>query len=206
MEYFTPSGAGETEITERRSRFIGHILPVTTEDAAKAEIARLKARYHDARHNCWCYILRDGETARYADDGEPQGTAGQPMLSMLRHEGVTDVCCVVTRYFGGVLLGSGGLARAYTAAAKQALEAAGVSRFSMRRQLELECPYQLAERVKSEIAACGGELAGAEYLEQVKLRAVFAETDAARFAERLTEITAGGVAAVNVGDIFVPEK
>ena len=121
-EYYVPAGAGESEYVEKRSRFLGHVRPVESEEEAKAFIAAVKKEHYDARHNCWCYLIKDGPE-RYSDDGEPQGTAGIPMLEVLRREGVSNVVCVVTRYFGGVLLGSGGLFRAYTKSAKDALGA-----------------------------------------------------------------------------------
>ena len=126
-EYFIPTGPSETEFTEKRSRFIGHVWRVETEEEARACIEAMKKRYHDARHNCWCYAVREGGVVRYSDDGEPQGTAGQPMLGVFQKENITNFCCVVTRYFGGILLGAGGLVRAYTRSAKDALDAAGVS-------------------------------------------------------------------------------
>ena len=113
--YRIPTKSGASEYVDKRSRFLGLVRPVGSEDEARTIIAACKKQYHDARHNCWCYLLRDG-TERYSDDGEPQGTAGIPMLEVFRRAGVTNVVCVVTRYFGGVLLGTGGLLRAYTAA------------------------------------------------------------------------------------------
>ena len=111
-EYFIPAGPGEAEFIEKRSRFLGHIRHVDSEEEAKAFVNQIKKEHYDARHNCWCYLLRGG-VERYSDDGEPQGTAGIPMLEVFRREGVTDIVCVVTRYFGGVLLGAGGRLRAY---------------------------------------------------------------------------------------------
>ena len=125
-EYYIPTQASESEFVEKRSRFIGHVWRVETEEEARAHIEEMKKRYYDARHNCWCYIIKDGPV-RYSDDGEPQGTAGQPMLNVFQRENVVNVCCVVTRYFGGILLGAGGLVRAYTQGAKDALDAAGIS-------------------------------------------------------------------------------
>ena len=104
--YRIPTKSGASEYVDKRSRFLGLVRPVGSEDEARTIIAACKKQYHDARHNCWCYLLRDG-TERYSDDGEPQGTAGIPMLEVFRRAGVTNVVCVVTRYFGGVLLGSG---------------------------------------------------------------------------------------------------
>ena len=103
-DFRVPFGPSETEFTEKRSRFIGHLLPVETEEQAREFIAQMKKKYYDALHNCWCYLI-GGDTMRYGDDGEPQGTAGQPMLNVFQRENVTNVVCVVTRYFGGVLLG-----------------------------------------------------------------------------------------------------
>ena len=107
-EYFIPTGASETELVEKRSRFLGHVWPVESEGEARARIEEIRKKHYDARHNCWCYRIREGGVERYSDDGEPQGTAGQPMLNVFQREGVTNVCCVVTRYFGGILLGAGG--------------------------------------------------------------------------------------------------
>ena len=126
-EYYVPTAPSETEFVEKRSRFIGRVKPVETEEEARAFVEEVRRRHHDARHNCWCYLLREGNVLRYSDDGEPQGTAGQPMLGVFEKEGVTNLVCVVTRYFGGVLLGAGGLVRAYTQSAKDALDGAGIS-------------------------------------------------------------------------------
>ena len=125
-EYFVPTAMGAGEYIEKRSRFLGEVWPVEDEAGARACIESVKKKYYDARHHCWCFRLRGG-VERYSDDGEPQGTAGQPMLNVFQREGVENVLCVVTRYFGGTLLGTGGLVRAYTQAAKEALNAAGIS-------------------------------------------------------------------------------
>ena len=125
-EYIVPYQDAESEFTEKRSRFITHLYKVETEAEARARIEEMKKKYYDARHNCWCYLL-GGSVVRYSDDGEPQGTAGQPMLAVFQREHVTNVLCVVTRYFGGILLGAGGLTRAYSKSARDALAAAGVA-------------------------------------------------------------------------------
>ena len=157
-EYCVPTAAGEASFTEKRSEFLGHVRPVESEEEARAFVAEMKKKYYDARHNCWCYIIKDG-AERYSDDGEPQGTAGIPMLEVFRREGVCNVVCVVTRYFGGILLGAGGLLRAYTKSAKDALDAAGIS--VVRRWVEtaLDCSYAAAEKLKQEITAFGGIVA-----------------------------------------------
>ena len=107
--YRVPFADAETEFTEKRSRFITNLWRVETEAEARAKIEEIRKRHYDARHHCWCYLLREGGAVRYSDDGEPQGTAGQPMLNVFQRENVTNVVCVVTRYFGGILLGAGGL-------------------------------------------------------------------------------------------------
>ena len=140
-QLWIPAGEGNSEYIEKKSRFLGLVLPVTTEAEARAQLEAVKKREYDARHNCWCYRLRAGGAERCSDDGEPQGTAGQPMLGVFQREGVENVCCVVTRYFGGVLLGAGGLVRAYTQSAKDALDAAGIS--VVRRWVELSLPLSL---------------------------------------------------------------
>ena len=171
--YRVPFENGESAFTEKRSRFISHIWRVETEAEARERIEEMKKRYYDARHNCWCYLLKEGGVVRYSDDGEPQGTAGQPMLNVFQRESVTNVCCVVTRYFGGVLLGAGGLTRAYTKGAKDALDAVGISTMSLWTLWDVPCTYPLFERVKLEITACGGVVRDTEYGADIRLRAAF---------------------------------
>lgn len=200
-EYFVPTKSSETEFTEKRSTFIGHVFPVETEEQARERIDEMKKKYHDARHNCWCYLIKDGPV-RYSDDGEPQGTAGQPMLGVFQKEGVTNVCCVVTRYFGGVLLGAGGLVRAYTQSAKDALDVAGIS--VVRRWLELavECPYSFLDRVKLACAAHGGAAGEIEYAAAVTVHALLPEEGAEAFQAGITELSAGTFSAVELGEVM----
>jgi uncharacterized YigZ family protein len=200
-EYLTPSGPGETELTEKRSRFLGHARPVESEEEARAFIAEMKKKYYDARHNCWCYALRDG-TERYSDDGEPQGSAGIPMLEVLRRQGVTNAVCVVTRYFGGVLLGTGGLLRAYTKSTADALEAAGVSAVRRWVETELPCSYAQMEKLKLEAAAAGGIVEDVEYGAGVTLRVLVPEEQSEAFAERIFDQTAGSVRVRVTGESF----
>lgn len=202
-EYLVPTGPSETEFTEKRSRFIGRVQPVESEEEARAFVEQLKKKHHDARHNCWCCRLHGG-AERYSDDGEPQGTAGQPMLSVFQREGVENVCCVVTRYFGGVLLGAGGLVRAYTQSAKEALDAAGISIVRRWTQTAVRCPYSLSERVKQEVEAAGGVLGDSEYAADVTVHALLPAQAAEAFSARITELTAGGCAASVVGEVWRP--
>lgn len=202
--YLVPFEDAESEFTEKRSRFISHIWRVENEAEARARIEETKKQYYDARHNCWCYLLREGGAVRYADDGEPQGTAGQPMLNVFQREEVTHVCCVVTRYFGGVLLGAGGLTRAYARGAKDALDASGVSRVSLWTLWDIPCTYPLLERVKLELATIGGVVESADYGADISLLAAFPQGGAELFAPRLTELSAGALSMAKRGEDFRP--
>ena len=204
-EYLVPfEAAVESEFVEKRSRFISHLWRVETEEEARARIEEMKKKYYDARHNCWCYLIQDGGVVRYSDDGEPQGTAGQPMLNVFQRESVTNVVCVVTRYFGGVLLGAGGLTRAYTKGAKDALNAAGISRMSLWTLWDIPCTYPLFERMKLEIAACDGVVRDVEYGADIVIQAVFPAGGAEKFAPRLTELSAGQLEMLEAGEEFLP--
>ena len=200
--YRIPTKSGASEYVDKRSRFLGLVQPAGSEDEARAVIAACKKQYHDARHNCWCYLIREGGIIRYSDDGEPQGTAGQPMLEVFRRAGVENVCCVVTRYFGGILLGTGGLLRAYTRSAKDALDAAGIAQVRQWAQTVVECPYPLLERVKLEIAAAQGILGEVSYGAQVRLPALLPVEHWPAYAARITELTAGKIAAEKLGETF----
>ena len=199
-EYYIPTRASETEFTEKRSRFLGHVWRVESEAEARARIEEMKKRHYDARHNCWCYRLREGGVERYSDDGEPQGTAGQPMLNVFQREEVTNVVCVVTRYFGGILLGAGGLVRAYTQSAKDALDAAGISVVRRWTQVTLTVPYSLFERVKLEAESLGGVRGEPEYAAEVTMPVLLPEEKVKTFTQRITEITAGGVVPAVTGE------
>lgn len=204
-EYFTPAGAGEAEFVEKRSSFLGHVRYVETEDEAKAFVTEMKKKFYDARHNCWCYIIKDG-AVRYSDDGEPQGTAGIPMLEVLKREGVTNVVCVVTRYFGGVLLGTGGLLRAYTKSAKDALDAAGICVVRRWVKAEIACSYAMLERLKTECTAIGGVVADIEYSADVCLKLLLPEDKADAFSQRTADVTAGASELEITGEEFKPVR
>ena len=196
-----PFQEAESEFVEKRSRFISHVWRVETEEEAQARIQETKKKYYDARHNCWCYLLGPN-LVRYSDDGEPQGTAGQPMLNVFQREKVTGAVCVVTRYFGGILLGAGGLVRAYTQSAKDALDAAGISVVRRWVEVAVPCPYSFFERLKLELEAHGGVLGEVEYAADVTVHALLPEERAEAFSARLTELAAGGVAAQVCGESF----
>ena len=204
-EYYIPTGAGGSEYVEKRSQFLGHVRRVETEDEARAFIAEMKKKHYDARHNCWCYIIRGG-AERYSDDGEPQGTAGIPMLEVFRREEITNVVCVVTRYFGGILLGAGGLTRAYTKTAKMALDAAGIARRCVWDCVDISCSYAFLERARLELAAQSGEELNAEYGAAALLHACLPQEKTAALAARLRELSAGTVTPVKTGNIYRAER
>ncbi|MBQ5607434.1 MAG: YigZ family protein [Oscillospiraceae bacterium] len=191
-EYLVPTGFGEDEFTEKKSRFIGRVWPVETEEEALAHIQAMKKQHYDATHNCWAYVIKDG-AVRFSDDGEPGGTAGMPMVQVLQKENLFNVCCVVTRYFGGTLLGAGGLVRAYTKGAKIAVDAAGKSMKRVWSVLYLPCPYNFYERIKLEVAAFGGIIRDTQFGAEVELEILIAKGVAQSFLEKITDMTSGAV-------------
>lgn len=147
MGYKTISGSAEARFIEKKSEFIGYIRHTETEAEAIAFINEIRAMHRKATHNCYAYMLRDNNTARHSDDGEPGGTAGVPIYEVLRKEGLIDVTCVVTRYFGGIMLGAGGLVRAYTQGAKIAVEAAEILNMCTAARLCLKLDYSLYGKI-----------------------------------------------------------
>lgn len=200
-EYLVPTGYGEDEFTEKRSRFIGRIWLVETEEEALSKIQEMKKQHYDATHNCWAYIIHGG-AVRFSDDGEPGGTAGMPMLQVLQREGLNNVVCVVTRYFGGILLGAGGLVRAYTKGAKIAVDAAGKSIKRVWTVLYAPCPYSFYERVKLEIEAFGGILRSTDFGAEVDMEILFPQANAQLFLDRLTDLTSGTVEGMEIGQEY----
>ena len=197
-EYLVPTGYGEDEFTEKKSRFIGRVWQVQTEEEALEKIQEMKKQHYDATHNCWAYIIKDG-AVRFSDDGEPGGTAGMPMIQVLQREGLYNIVCVVTRYFGGILLGAGGLVRAYTKGAKIAVDAAGKSMKRVWSVLYVPCPYTYYERVKLEVAAFEGIIRDTLFGAEVELEILVAEGKAQAFLDALTEMTAATVEGMETG-------
>ena len=197
-EYLVPTQFGEDEFIEKKSRFIGRLWPVETEEAALEKIQQMKKQHYDATHNCWAYIIRDG-AVRFSDDGEPGGTAGMPMLQVLQREGLYNIVCVVTRYFGGILLGAGGLVRAYTKGAKIAVDAAGKSMKRVWTVVYLPCPYTFYERVKLLIGEFGGIIRETEFGAEVELELLFPEANVEPFFVKLTDMTSGTVEGMETG-------
>ncbi len=200
-EYLVPTDFGQDEFVEKKSRFIGRIWPVETEAEALEKIQEMKKQHYDATHNCWAYVIKDGPM-RFSDDGEPGGTAGNPMMQVLQKENLYNVVCVVTRYFGGILLGAGGLVRAYTKGVKIAIDAAGKSMKRVWSVLYVPCPYSYYERMKLEIEAFEGVLRDTQFGAEVELEILIAQPKAQAFLDRVVDMTAGTVEGMEVGQEY----
>ncbi len=179
------------EMEERKSIFIGHATPVRNEDEARAFIEAKRKEYHDATHNVYAYLLNDGATARYYDDGEPQGTAGMPVLNILKMSGACDLCVVVTRYFGGILLGAGGLVRAYAASAKIAVEAAGMAVFEPYALMKIGVTYSDYQRLTVALAKLGASEDHCDFGENVTVTCAVEAARAEEVAKTVSEMTYG---------------
>lgn len=183
-------GCGEIE--EKKSRFIAHIESVTTEEEATAFITSIKKQYFDARHNCSAFVIGDNsELTRCSDDGEPSGTAGRPMLEVLTGEGITNVVCVVTRYFGGTLLGTGGLVRAYQGAVKEGLNNSVIIEKLPGIILLVNCDYTDVGKLQYTFASKGIRVLSSDYGADVSFKLVIDIDDLENIKKDLTEITSG---------------
>lgn len=198
-----PAGYGEGEYIEKKSRFIGRVWKVSTEAEALEILEATRKKYSDARHNVYAFSLRSG-AARSSDDGEPSGTGGRPIMEVFAREGVSDFLCIVTRWFGGILLGAGGLTRAYAHTASLALEAAGVAQLKRVLTFETSVPYPFVERMKLEISGAGGVTEDIEYTADVLFRYYLPEEAAETFCERICELTSGSITPESNGDRLLP--
>ena len=186
---------------EKKSEFIGYAAPVSTEDEAIAFIEKIRKKHADARHNVYAYLLKNG-TTRYSDAGEPQGTAGIPTLEVIRKGGFCDAVIVVTRYFGGILLGAGGLVRAYTTAAKMAVEAAGIVTYTERTVFTLDCSYTDYQRLLPQLKRYDITVDDTVFADSVKLF-LSAETEGfTEFSDAIREMTGGKLIPENVKKTF----
>ena len=192
-EYKTVLKTSYAELTEKRSRFIANVKPVRTEEEALEFLESIKKKYWDARHNVYAYILEENNLQRYSDDGEPAGTAGLPVLDMIKKEGLSNLIVVVTRYFGGILLGTGGLVHAYSKSAKLGVESATPITMTLCREVTICCDYSLLGKVQSEVLASGFKLCETEYSDVVRLSALVPENSAKSFAESLFDKTNGKI-------------
>lgn len=204
MDYKTVKRAAKDELTEKRSRFIGYCQPVATEEEATAFISAIRSKHWDARHNVYAYSLRKGNLKRYSDDGEPSGTAGVPVLDVIQKSGVVDVCVVVTRYFGGVLLGTGGLVRAYSQAAKLALEAGEIVTMCRCLCCSLRCSYNQYGKVSSLVQELSAGLDDTVYEADVVLQFHITPQKLPSLEKQLADATAGEVTVLQESEAFFP--
>lgn len=185
--YLTLNEENHAEFTEKRSRFIGYAKPVSTAGEAVEFIEKIRSVHWDAKHNVYAYVLRESNTKRYSDDGEPQGTAGVPVLDVIEKSGVTDCVVVATRYFGGILLGGGGLVRAYSHTASIALEAAGIVEMKPFCVLKTECDYNFYGKLSSMIPEFAGSVENAEFTDKVSVSFLIPKENVSRFSSKLTD-------------------
>ena len=191
MEYRTLAKLNSDEYVVKHSRFIGYAKPVSTKEEAEAFIAEIKSKHWDAKHNVYAYILREGNIKRYSDDGEPQGTAGVPVLDVLEKEKLTDLCVVVTRYFGGILLGGGGLVRAYSHSAKIAVEAAGIITKALCLDLSLSCDYSAYGKLETLLRNENAKIIDTDFADNVDLVFRINKDNFDSVSKKITELSNG---------------
>ena len=200
--YTTVRQEASAEFTEKKSVFIGHAKPVKSDAEAMEFVAKIKEKYKDARHNCYAYYLNSGVLARYSDDNEPQGTAGIPILEVIKKSGVNDCVVVVTRYFGGILLGAGGLVRAYSTAAGLALEAAGIVTYEEYESFSLSCDYGEYNKINFELECVNAIIDKCDFLENVKLEFAVKSEISEIICKKISELSGGKLAPVSTGKRF----
>ena len=204
-EYIIPAGYGEAEYIDKKSRFIGQVQHAESVSEAMAFVESVRRKHADATHNVWAYVLADGQM-RWSDDGEPGGTSGQPTLNVFRSANVCDVVCVVTRYFGGILLGSGSLVRAYSKAASMALEAAGRARMAEWQSVAVECSYAHYERLRRLLEGEGAQDMSGDFAEFVTVTCLLPAGVPEQIGGRITDMTAGGARMSVLGSVFRPQR
>lgn len=202
MNYITIKSAVKASFIEKRSEFIGYLCPVKTNDEAVDFINTIKAEHRKAKHNVYAYILRDNNILRYSDDGEPQGTAGVPVLDVLQKQGLTDICCVVTRYFGGILLGGGGLVRAYSHSAALAVEAAEIMHMHYCVSAEIAMNYELYGKVNYILPEFEVKQIASDFGDNVKLSLNVKSELYEEFCKKLIDVTAGKIKIEKISELF----
>lgn len=202
MNYFTISKAASDSFVEKKSEFIGYIAPVKTNDEAVAFINQIKAMHRKARHNVYAYILREDNISRYSDDGEPQGTAGVPILEVLQKRCLTDVCIVVTRYFGGILLGGGGLLRAYSHAASIACDAAHIMDMRLCHCLTIKTDYNLYGKVNYVLPNFDVIIVNSDFADTVSLEILVMSEKLDALRKEIVEITNDSAEITDHGELY----
>ena len=202
MNYLTISENAKASFIEKRSEFIGYISPVKTNDEAVAFINSIKAEHRKAKHNVYAYILREDNISRYSDDGEPQGTAGVPVLDVLKKRGLTDVCVVVTRYFGGILLGGGGLVRAYSHAASLACDAAHIMDMCLCHRLKITADYGMYGKISYLLPNYDTITVDSDFGSDVTLEILVLSEKLDALKKELIEVTNGTAEIEDMGELF----
>lgn len=203
MTYKTVLKENRTEMIEKKSRFIASVKPVSTEQDAIDFINKRRAEFRDATHNVYAYVISDNNITRYSDDGEPGGTAGVPTLEVLNKEGLTDVVVVVTRYFGGTLLGAGGLVRAYGKSAKLGIDASGITEKVYCHELRIRAPYDLLGKIRYLIENGTYILGEIEYKTDVVITAYIKYDLLGQFQKEITEATNGAITPEICGELYI---
>ena len=200
--YITLEREASASFIEKKSEFIGYACPCKTEQEELDFIAKIRKKHADAKHNVYAYQIKENNIARFTDDGEPQGTAGMPVLDIIKKTGFTDACIVVTRYFGGILLGTGGLVRAYSHAAKLAAEAAHVITYERFITCEIVCDYTDYDKIRASYQGVGLMVDGVDFAADVTQRLAVRAPEYDGFCTALTELTNGTVLIETTGDRF----
>lgn len=202
MNYFTVSQPASDSFIEKKSEFIGYIAPVKTNDEAVEFINKIKSMHRKARHNVYAYILRNDNITRYSDDGEPQGTAGVPVLDVLQKRGLTDVCVVVTRYFGGILLGGGGLVRAYSHTASLACDAAHIMDMRLCHRLKITTDYNMYGKISYILPNFDTITINSDFGSSIELEILVMNSRLSALLKELTEITNGSAEVTDCGELY----
>ncbi|MBO5290864.1 MAG: YigZ family protein, partial [Clostridia bacterium] len=204
--YRTLSCQAQDEYIVKHSRFIGYAKPVKTEKEAQEFIAEISKKHWDAKHNVYAYSIREGGIKRYSDDGEPQGTAGMPVLNVILQEDITDCVVVVTRYFGGILLGGGGLVRAYTHSAKIGIDAAGIITLSKWTVCKISCDYTFYGKLETFIRDFGGVIENTDFGENVTLEYRIEKGTEDAFDKKLKDLTNGKISFEITDEVIADKK
>ena len=202
MNYFTVSEQASDSFIEKKSEFIGYIAPVRTNDEAVEFINKIKSMHRKAKHNVYAYILRQDNISRYSDDGEPQGTAGVPVLDVLQKRGLTDVCIVVTRYFGGILLGGGGLVRAYSHTASLACDSAHIMDMRLCHRLKITTDYNMYGKISYILPNFDIINVNSDFADTVTLEILVMSEKFSALQKEITEITNGSAEITDCGELY----
>ena len=203
MNFFSVLDYSEAEQVVEKSRFITYTKPVYDENEAAEFIARIKKLNYDASHNVSAYVIGESsDIKRYSDDGEPSGTAGMPMLDVMLKKGITNTCVVITRYFGGIKLGTGGLVRAYTESTKMGLEASKIVEYREMRCYSITCTYDLAPKIQYRLKGSDVIIKDTEYLEKVRFL-VYVKEDEMKILDELIDITSSLIYIEEKDNVFV---